>query len=174
MVIFLSGSKDGSFTMPESITIRMPSMVSDVSALFVATMIFLFPAGVASNTLKKQRFKNIYGENSDKDIIFSLHSNYSICLFYQKAADWEGLNYLKNTVKRRRLERTSFVGKFTNLRTKGIRSKHRRVIVTTYAGTDIFCLFNSVSGLEFYRGNRRRGRTKCRGLLRQRRQFFAV
>jgi hypothetical protein len=30
------------------------------------------------------------------------------------------------------------------------------------------------AGLEFYRGNRRRGRTKCRGSLRQRRQFFAV
>jgi hypothetical protein len=30
------------------------------------------------------------------------------------------------------------------------------------------------SGLEFYRGNCRRGRTKCRGSLRQRRQFFAV
>jgi hypothetical protein len=33
------------------------------------------------------------------------------------------------------------------------------------------------TGLEFYRGNRGncpRGRTKCRGSLRQRRQFFAV
>jgi hypothetical protein len=29
-------------------------------------------------------------------------------------------------------------------------------------------------GLEFYRGNCRRGRTKCCGSLRQRRQFFAV
>jgi hypothetical protein len=31
-----------------------------------------------------------------------------------------------------------------------------------------------LAGLEFYRGNCRRGRTKCRGSLRQRRQFFAV
>jgi hypothetical protein len=30
------------------------------------------------------------------------------------------------------------------------------------------------AGLEFYRGNCRRGRTKCRGSLRQRWQFFAV
>jgi hypothetical protein len=34
--------------------------------------------------------------------------------------------------------------------------------------------YDSMTGLEFYRGNRRRGRTKCRGSLRQRRQFFAV
>ena len=30
------------------------------------------------------------------------------------------------------------------------------------------------AGLEFHRGNCRRGRTKCRGSLRQRRQFFAL
>jgi hypothetical protein len=33
---------------------------------------------------------------------------------------------------------------------------------------------SNLTGLEFYRGHCRRGRTKCCGSLRQRRQFFAV
>ena len=53
VVIFLAGSKDGSFTMPESTTILIPSIVSDVSALFVAKTIFLFPLGVRSKTFEE-------------------------------------------------------------------------------------------------------------------------
>ena len=47
-------------TFPESAMNRMPSIVIDVSAIFVETMHFLTPSGAMSNTFKHKGFHQLH------------------------------------------------------------------------------------------------------------------